>query len=51
MHTRASNTCRLAHPVLVRRNWDGEAANSPGNAVHTETVAVVVVELRVEDQG
>lgn len=50
MHTRASDTCRLAHPVLRPKNWDDEAANSPGNGVHTETVAVEVV-LPVEDQG
>ena len=50
MHTRVSDTYRLARLVLGSRNWDDEAANSPGNGVHTETVAVEVV-LAVEVQG
>ena len=50
VHTRVSDTCRLARLVLRPRNWDDEAAKSPGNEVHTETVAVEVV-LPVEGQG
>jgi len=47
---RASNTGRLARVLSGSRNWDDGAANSPGNGVHMETVAVETVWL-VEDQG
>jgi hypothetical protein len=50
VHTGVSSTCRLARLVSGPRNWDDEAANSPGNGVHTETVAVEMV-WPVKDQG
>ena len=50
MHTRVSDTCRLARLVLGSSNWDDEVANSPGNGAHTENVPAEVV-FPVEDQG